>query len=282
MCDVMRLKLGHIDYLNCVPLFHYLRESGFDGAIVKGVPAELNQKLAQGEVDVSPSSSFEYGRNYRDYLLLPGHSISALREVKSVLLFSPVPIEQLRGRRIFLTGESATSVHLLKVLLQAFYGWETVPSVVPDVPVETLLERGEPVLLIGDRALKASMSSEKNKGYCYDLAQLWYRHTQLPFVFALWIVRRESFKELSEPLQRLRGQLALSRQKAFEDLTVLAESTRGRDWITGEQLIEYWQSMSYYLDAQHVAGLKYFFELCVTYGYLPEMPEIDFVPCEDC
>ena len=73
----MTLTVGHIAYANCVPFFHYLRASGFDGRIVAGVPSELNRMLAAGAIDLAPSSSFEYGRNWRNYLLLPGHSISS-------------------------------------------------------------------------------------------------------------------------------------------------------------------------------------------------------------
>ena len=95
-----QLRLGFIPYLNCVPCFHYLKENGFHGELVGGVPAELNLLLQQGQLDVSPSSSFEYARNWQDYLLLPGHSISSIGRVKSVLFFSPVEISELSGEKI--------------------------------------------------------------------------------------------------------------------------------------------------------------------------------------
>jgi len=116
----MTLNVGHIAYLNCVPFFHYLREVGFEGNIVKGVPAQLNAMLAEGKLDLSPSSSFEYGLHWQQYVLLPGLSISSRGPVQSVLLFSPCAIEDLEGRQVALTGESATSVNLLKILLKEF------------------------------------------------------------------------------------------------------------------------------------------------------------------
>lgn len=277
----MRLKLGHIDYLNCAPFFHFLKDCGFSGEITKGVPAQLNAMLAEGLLDVSPSSSFEYGRSYQDYLLLPGHSISAFESVQSVLLFSPCPLEQLSGKSVYLTGESATSVHLLKVILQEFYGWEDVPSLVPDQAVESFLQRGEPVLLIGDRALSASLVVGPDQSCQYDLAELWYRHTGLPFVFALWIVRRQSCKALAGELRLLQHQLTCARQKAFSDLDALANQTVDRPWMTSEQLVSYWRCMSYDLNVEHLAGLRLFFELCHKYGYLDQIPEINFFPSED-
>ncbi|MCD6527535.1 MAG: menaquinone biosynthesis protein [Desulfuromonas sp.] len=273
----MQLKLGHIDYLNCAPFFHYLRESGFSGEIIKGVPAQLNEMLAAGKLDVSPSSSFEYGRRYQDYLLMPGHSISAFEQVQSVLLFSPVPIDELVGQTIYLTGESATSIHLLRVILQEFYDWDTVPSQVPDRPVVDFLQQGEPVLLIGDRALQASLSIGSERSYQYDLAELWHRHTGLPFVFALWIVHRQAYQSLGNELVDLQRQLTLSREKAFDDLYLLAKETMHQDWMTQEQLVKYWQCMSYDLTAEHLEGLELFFRLCFKYGYLEQIPEINFI-----
>jgi len=272
----MKLKLGHIDYLNCTPMFHYLNQCGFDGTTIHGVPSELNQMLSQGEIDVSPSSSFEYGCRFKDYVLLPEHSISALHCVKSVLLFSPVLIEELEGQCIYLTGESATSVNLLRVLLREYYGWSAVECHVPEQKIEELLYNKKPVLLIGDRALIAASKKAANL-YQYDLAQLWYHFTQLPFVFALWIVRRQILGTMSAELLRLQQQLVVSRKMAFDDLNSLALTVTEKEWITPEQLVEYWQSISYNLDERHIKGLTLFFELCVKYGYLSEMPEIAFV-----
>ncbi|MDY0189317.1 MAG: menaquinone biosynthesis protein [Desulfuromonas sp.] len=273
----MQLKLGHIDYLNCVPMFHHLASCGFTGAIIKGVPAQLNQLLAQGDIDVSPSSSFAYGQNFENYYLLPGHSISACSQVQSVLFFSPLPLEKLRGQRIYLTGESATSVNLLRVLLHEYYGWEQVQCEVPKQPIEELLAQGKPVLLIGDRALKAALAPENTDCIQYDLATLWHQCTGLPFVFALWIVRKSIFDQLQTEILKLHQQLIKSRELAFADLHELANTTRP-DWLDTEQLVEYWRSMSYYLDEQQICGLNYFFKLCVKYNYLPQMPTLNFAP----
>ena len=144
----MTLVVGHITYANCAPFFHHLADCGFAGRIVPGVPAELNGRLAAGSIDVSPSSSFEYARHWRDYLLLPGLSISAAGPVRSVLLFADRPPEALEGAEIALTGESATSVNLLRVLLREFYGLQRVRFAVPDGPVEPLVAAGRPALLI--------------------------------------------------------------------------------------------------------------------------------------
>lgn len=271
----MSLSIGHITYANCAPFFSHLREVGFEGEIVPGVPSRLNQMLAEGFLDLSPSSSFEYARNWRDYLLLPGHSISTFGPVKSVLLFSEAPLDQLEGASIALTGESATSVNLLKVLLQEFVGLRNIGYALPQKPVEEQIAEGRPGLLIGDRALKTAMAKGAGGGI-YDLGELWCRYTGLPFVFALWILRLDSARRQSQEIRTLQLQLNNSRQRAFSSLENLAKRTPERAWMPEDQLVDYWRCMSYDLDAIHLEGLRLFCRLCLKHGLLEEMPEFAF------
>lgn len=270
----MTLVVGHITYANCVPFFHHLAGAGFQGRIIPGVPAELNRLLAAGRVDVSPSSSFEYARHWSDYLLLPGHSISSRGPVRSVLLFAESPLEELEGAQIALTRESATSVNLLRVLLQEFLGLSAVHYTTPERPVEELIAAGVPALLIGDRALKAAHAGLAR--HVYDLGELWFRHTGLPFVFALWILRRQAAAEKRPEVLELLSQLTASRQRAFASLEDLAAASPDREWLGEAGLVDYWRCMSYDLDAEHLAGLRLFFELSVRHGLLSEVPEILF------
>lgn len=271
----MTLNVGHITYANCAPFFHYLPEFGFDGKIVAGVPAELNRQLASGDIDVSPSSSFEYARNWRQYLLLPGQSISSFGPVKSVLLFSERPLEELDGVEITLTGESATSIHLLQIILREFFNHRQFCFRIPRQPVEEVVASGRPALLIGDRALRAAMASQ-SQGAIHDLGELWYRFTGLPFVFALWILRCEAAEKKRDEVRNLIGQLSRSRQQAFASLDALAADRPERQWFGEAPLVDYWQTMSYDLTEEHIRGLKLFFELACKYEMIPDMPEIRF------
>ncbi len=270
----MNLALGHIAYINCAPFFHYLPQCGFTGRIVRGVPSELNRLLSEGEIDVSPSSSFEYARNWRDYLLLPELSISSCGEVKSVLLFSDRPIENLEGADVALTGDSATSINLLQVIFREFYGLRKYRCQVPTCPVEEVVASGGTALLIGDRALREAQRGRAN--FVYDLGGLWLQHTGLPFVFALWILRREAALDKSEMVRALQRQLNCSRDMAFTSLAQLAAQTPECSWMGEAGLVDYWNCMSYELGFAHLEGLKIYFQLCVRHGLLEEMPELAF------
>lgn len=271
----MALRIGHIAYANCVPFFHYLRQCGFCGEIRSGVPSELNGLLAVGEIDLAPSSSFEYGRNAGDYLLLPGHSISSCGPVQSVLLFSPLPLEALGSTPIDLTSESATSINLLKLLLAEFLQVDPHCCRPALQPPEEIAAQGGSILMIGDRALRSAQKL-RGKTNIYDLGELWWRFTGLPFVFALWIVRAAVAATQALGLRELQQQLAHSRQLAFTDLPLLAAQTPERQWMGEAALVDYWRAMSYDLTLQHQAGLQLYFTLCVRHGLLTEEPLLRF------
>ena len=99
------LKLGHIVYSNCFPPHAGIvtKQTAFPFTLVEGVPTELNRLLYEGGVDVSPSSSIEYAVNPGRYLLLPGLSIAARKNVMSIILQSRVPLDELDKKIVALT-----------------------------------------------------------------------------------------------------------------------------------------------------------------------------------
>ncbi len=275
MAAAEKLRLGYIPYLNCVPFFHFLHDAGFRGTYVSGVPAELNRMLQQGELDVSPSSSFEYARNWKNYLILPHHSISSLSQVKSVLLFSPVDIAALEGENIAITGESATSINLMRVVFREFYKLQNVADDVPETRIEQLIRQQQPALLIGDRALRLAADCPAGMRV-FDLGDIWYRKTGLPFVFALWIICRHSIPSHLEPLSLLDEQLACSRTRFNRHKTEIVAAVAEKVGLPAATILDYWQTIDYDLDADHLRSLKLFFSLCAKHQLLDELPELNF------
>ncbi len=270
----MTLRVGHIAYANCIPFFHYLAECGFAGETVPGVPSRLNTMLAEGRIDLSPSSSIEYGRNGTDYLLLPDFSISAHGAVQSVLLFSDRPLEHLAKIPITVTGESATSICLLRILLKEFLGFTAPGEIRPGGSVEEHIAAGGTGLLIGDRALQASLAGLAP--WVFDLGELWWRFTGLPFVFALWIVHRRSAEPKSAELVLFQKQLRCSLHGALSDPEGTAARVPGYGWFGTERLAAYWRSMDYDFSEAHRRGLELFFRLAVKHRLLSQVPELRF------
>lgn len=273
--SIVTLAVGRISYINVEPYFHHLADAGFRGRVIAGVPSDLNRRLAAGELDLSPSSSFEYARQWRDYLLLPGHSISSWGPVHSVLLFSRGTLAEIAAAPIAVTGESATSVNLLKVLLREYCGAGEVVCKVPERPVEEVAVAGGSALLIGDRALRLANVPWADGGI-FDLGELWQRFTGLPFVFGLWIVRQASYQAQREEIRQFSRQLDRALALAFADLDGMAVRIATEAPLGTEALAAYWRTVSYTLTPDHLRGLKLYFALCCKYGLLAEEPEIRF------
>ncbi|HUG35304.1 MAG TPA: menaquinone biosynthesis protein, partial [Candidatus Limnocylindrales bacterium] len=122
------MKLGRIAYINCAPVYGAI-DRGIvapPGELVTGTPAELNDLLVAGELDVSVISAIEYARNSRDLVLLPDLAISCDGPVRSVALFSRRPVEDLDGRTVLLSASSRTSVALLELLCRDV--WKITPK----------------------------------------------------------------------------------------------------------------------------------------------------------
>lgn len=270
------LRIGRIAYANCTPIFSVLQakqtESEFQ--FTCGVPAQLNGLLAEGTIDVCPSSSFEYALRPDHYLILPHLSISSAGPVGSVLLFSKVPLEKLNGSTVFLSTESATSVNLLKVLLKKYLGIQCTYALNSSSLDGALIESSA-LLLIGDAALRESQ--RLNDLYIYDLGKLWFEWTGLPFVFALWLCRRTAADERYEEVSTLAGLLAISKEEARNNLDAIAEISDDVQWMGRDRLIAYWrENISYDLGEEHVKGLKLFYRYCSDLGLLPSEPVLHF------
>jgi chorismate dehydratase len=272
------IRIGQIDYANCTPIFTALQEKfgGENYTFVKGVPAKLNGMLNRGEIDVCPASSIEYGKFPGRYLLLPEISISSIGAVKSVLLFSRVPISELDGACIALTTESETSVNLIRIILAKCYGFANTFER-STLPVRDALAQFSAMLLIGDAALKENLDSRGC--YVYDLGELWLDFTGLPFVFALWMVTREAAEQKTVEVRMLAERLHAAKHYAYETYEAIAERCIEREWLGKSALVDYWRTISYDLTPLHLEGVATFFRYASELGLLETEPEIKVFRC---
>lgn len=176
-----RLKFGCHDFLNSQPIVHPLKEGRVSAPFdtVFAPPARLADMLKAGELDIAFIPAVEYARIH-GLRIAPGFSIAARGPVKTVLLFSRKRMEEVDT--VVVDHRSRTSVSLLNVLLREFYGREASFSIVQNSG-DLLKSREDAVLVIGDEAFSAPPELKS-----IDLAEEWFRHTGLPFVFALLCV----------------------------------------------------------------------------------------------
>ncbi|MGK5093604.1 menaquinone biosynthesis protein [Deltaproteobacteria bacterium TL4] len=264
------LKLGIVDYLNALPVYYDLLSgrAHLPCELVRGTPAALNLKIAAGELDVSNVSSFEYAQHFEHYYLLPHLSISADGPIRSIYLFCQTPLAQLEGT-LYLTAHSQTSIHLLQYLLK-----DHPVTYLKGCRPETMgTLQGE--LLIGDEAIKSFYKPRFPQ--VYDLSFLWKEQTQLPFVFAVWVVRREVFDQRPEEVRHLCRTLIHSRESATSQYHKIAENYALGVFPTIEEGVRYMKNLCYDLTPPLMEGFLHFQKCCQELGFLEKVAPLHFI-----
>jgi len=267
--------VGRIHYINVLPVYHALEQTcgGNGWQLVPGAPAELNGLLFRGELDLSGISSVEYGRHWREYLLLPQLSISTAGDVRSVLFFSRIPFSGLSGKEVVLSASSATSAALLKVLLYELFG---VQPFYRTAPVRDHLPDGAYGLLaIGDEALR--LRATGRYPYFLDLGRAWHDLTGLPFVFGVWAVRRKFYNENPELVQRVHQALLESKAQGLAGLEDVCRHASTLVKMSLPDLRHYFHLLNYDLEPRQQEGLSAFFRYLHHFGVLEDLPELEFI-----
>jgi chorismate dehydratase len=265
------MRVGRIPYVNCYPVYGAIDRGivPFNGELVTGVPTALNRATAAGHLDVSVVSAVEYARAADQYLLLPDLAISCDGPVRSVMLFSTRPVEELHQERLVVARSSMTSVALLELLFD--YVWNAKPEFVPgDAEPADLRAMDAPAhLVIGDAALmlRAAMHEGATRyTHAYDLGEVWRDWTGLPFVFAVWVARR------STPVESALGvhaALIASRTWGLAHLDELAAQAHGTTGVPVEECRAYLGGLDYGLGVSHLNGLAEFFRRLEVEGRVP-------------
>lgn len=270
-----KLNLGRIGFLNVLPIYYPL-ENGIVShpfEIVAGVPSYLNGLVAKGELDISPVSSIEYARRAGRYYIVPDLSISSFGEVRSVLLLSRYPVEQLSGKKILVSTHSHTSIGLLKILCKLRYGIE--PVFESGTFSDRTEQDGEPdaCLTIGDEALRL------NRIHIYphvlDMGQAWYDWTGLPFVFAVWVVRKKAVAQKNGEIDAAVEALIASKRWGCSNMERICEHAARSGVLEIEAMREYYRCLQYDLNENERKGLELFYSYLHRIGELPRAPRLE-------
>jgi chorismate dehydratase len=268
-----RLRISAISYLNTAPLMWDFEHGdvGRQFDISYTLPSDCARALAEGTADIGIIPAAAYAE-IPGLEILPEVAIASRRAVRSILLVSKVPVEQVRS--VALDTSSMTSVALTKILFEKWLGGgRTFRPMAPDV--DQMLARHDAGLLIGDPALKI----DRKRYHTLDLAEEWIRHTGKPFVFAFWAVRRDALREASLSLD-LAAAFQQSRDHGLESSSL---NTIAREWaprldISESDVRSYLtQNIHYHLDAGCLEGLQLFYRYAAEIGTLPAPPEVRFV-----
>ncbi len=269
------IRIGHFEFLNGYPLYYGLEKGKGWGCfeLVRGVPTVLNRLLLAGRLDISPVSSIEYAAHPRRLLLFPTISITADGAVDSIRLISTRPIDAVGS--VALTGQSATSVVLLRILLGQQYGLSPAYSALSGGVGDAFESGCDAVLLIGDQALEACYRGRWP--YSYDLGKLWKEFTGLPMVFALWAVRRSFFEARPDETLEVQDRLIHSLQYCHGHWEEVVAAAAREYEFTPALLRAYFAKLGYDLNGDCRRGLTEFFRRAAAIRAVGQVPQLEFV-----
>ena len=242
------------------------------------MPAVINNDLLNNRVDVSEVSSIVYARNYDKLLMLPDLCVRADGEVRSIILVSKKPIEEINEDKIILTAQSATSHCLLKIIMAKAYDANPqyfIRNLTPDNPVPN---DATAALFIGDDALNVNLHQEPYKYYYYDLGREWKKLTGRCMVYAVWTVNKEFAKSNPEGMQLVYERLYKGVQAGFSNLREAIATIVDKTPFTPRQLDEYLHVIKWNLTEEYIENLEVFYELAYEQGLIPRKPKIKIAP----
>ncbi|MBW6520901.1 MAG: menaquinone biosynthesis protein [Desulfoarculaceae bacterium] len=261
-------RIGMVNYINTAPIYESWKQriQPAQWHMVEAPPSTLNRMLAAGELDLGFVSSHEYCARPELYRILADLSISANGSVGSVFLFSRVDPCKLEGCPVLLSGQSQTSVFLVKIILEEFYGVKPLyrtGDVVADMSSGPG-DQAQALLAIGDQALR--LVGDERFPYQLDLGAVWRRHTGLPFVFALFAVREEFCRREPETLARIHRELIECARKGRQNLEAVCELAAPRIPMHPDECYVYLRAIGYDLGSEKIRALERFFRYLIARG----------------
>ncbi len=293
------LRFGAVSYLNTKPLIETLPQqlAGW-GTLQLDLPSRLASDLASGELDVALIPSVEYFRNRDHYEIVSDAAIACRGPVWSVRLLSRVPTQDIRT--LALDEGSRTSAAVAQVLLWEMHGLQAIvnpgarrlrpselepsplsrraePSVANDhqprltavpFPIGSTAEEidADAILVIGDRAMHPPHGVYHE---IWDLGDRWCRWTELPFVFAMWVARREATQN-ADTRRRIGETLSHCRDEGGQCLESIAIREAAGHGLTNEDLHRYFaENLHFHLGSGERAGLELFRQKSEAIGLIP-------------
>ena len=239
-----RVRLGAVPYLNARPLLCF--DCGDGAELALGSPRQLGEWLEEGRIEAGIIPTF-FHLMHPERPVVAGVGIASRGKVESVRLFLRGEAGELR--KVAVDEGSMTSVSLLKIILRR--GYDADPQFLACVPeLETMMQRAEGALLIGDKGMKAA---EEGTYPSLDLGEEWLRLTGLPFVWATWVCRDE------EVARRVGPVVHRAKETGMRGLEGLAREAAAQMGLAEAHCLRYLsQTIHYDLGAEETAAIAEF------------------------
>ncbi len=278
------MRVAAIGFLNPAPLmysFEHPNEHSLALAkryvLHRTQPSQCAAEVLDGRADLGliPIAALT-----SDLAVVPGCTIASLDRVRSIQLVFKYPHTLETVKTIAADSASLSSLAYARILFRRFT--RTDPEFV-SMPADPLgmLEKCDAALLIGDPALLAlehKKQIEEVTGPCtwLDLAHEWHTRTGLPWVAAVWAVRREALTQIS-PAQ-LGDDLNRSRRLGLSRIDHLVEEWAPRIAIPPETIRAYLtENLHYSLDRPCIEAIRVFRNYAAEAGALEPLSDLRFL-----
>ncbi len=259
-----KIRIGMVNFINTAPIYETwkTRPHPENWHVVEAPPSTLNQMLAAGDLDLGFVSSYEYGVRPQQYRILPDLSISANGSVGSVFLFSRIDPKLLDKKQVLLSGQSETSIALVKIILEKFYCVQA-EYLIGDVNGE-LAKTASGILAIGDEALRLSASGEFQ--YQLDLGEVWCKYTDLPFVFAICAVREEFCEKNADVVAAIHKEFLVCKGEGRKSLESICVQVAPRIPMHPDECYVYLRAIEYGLGERKQLALEKYYNYLIERG----------------
>lgn len=258
----MNWRIGAVSYLNTKPLIHTLRRHLTGCHLELDLPSRLADRLQSGDLDVALIPSVEYLKSPTGSIVSDA-CIACRGPVWSVQVWFRTLASEVRT--LALDEGSRTSAALIQILLQQRFAIRPKLQILP-IGKDPVSSVADAVLVIGDRAIA---SAPREFQEVWDLGDEWCRHTELPFVFAMWVARGEHVaSEVTWALQA-------SRNDGLNHLEEIAADFAPRHNLSTADCLRYLRDYLYfYLGPREMKGLELFYRSAVELGLFAKGREL--------
>ena len=263
------VRIGMVNYINTAPIYEIWKERAMpaEWVMIEGQPSQLNTMLANDQIDMGFVSSYAYAIEPERYQILADLSISATGPVGSVFLFSHLPPEALSNKLVILTGQSDTSIRLVKIILEEFYKVQPRYGVGEVYGPTVQTEGVSAVLAIGDDALR--LRAEQRYPLYLDLGEMWHHRTGLPFVFSVCAVREAFLREQPAAARAIREALVDCREQGTLRMAEICDRVARRIPMDCEACSQYLMGIEHDLSPVKLQALERFFQYMINRGEAP-------------
>jgi chorismate dehydratase len=281
-----RLRVAAIGFLNPAPLMWDFEHPPLQAPLAlryqidRMSPSECAIRLASGAADIGliPIAALATTPGLR---ILPGCTIASKGRVRSLLLVRRAAQRLHALRSVAADMASRTTLAHARILFR-HWGNPGVPFLPAVADLDSMLQRADAAILIGDPALlaleeRANRFERTGEELVYhDMAAEWHTLTGLPFVSAVWAsapmnMGAPGASHLGTGDSTIAEDFIQSRIHGLQNIDALVAEWSGRIAIPEQTIRAYLTTnIHYILDDECLEAMKVFFRMAAQAGALPE------------